>query len=376
MSGAGEYAAPAGEPSRAAVYNFAAGPALLPRSVMRQAREGLIDYAGSGLSVLEIGHRGKAFAGIAERAEARLRELLGVPEDYAVLFLQGGASLQFVMLALNLSRAGEPLAYADTGHWSAKAIAAARELRAVDVVASSRASGYTEAPAREAWKPLGDAAYVHYTPNETVEGIEFDYVPAVDDRALVADMSSSILTRPIDVASHDLIYAGVQKNLGPAGLTLVVMRRELAARAGAEVPTILRYRAHIEARSLYNTPPTFTWYAVGLYLDWLAHAGGLEEMARRAAARSRIVYTAIDESGGFYVNRVAANSRSHTNIPFDIRDRKLEETFLREANAAGLKQLRGHRSRGGMRASLYNAMPVAGAEALADFMRDFARRHR
>ncbi len=356
-------------------YNFGAGPALLPSPVMERAQRELRDYADTGLSILETGHRGTTFADIVARCDARLRELLNIPEDYAVLFLQGGASLQFAMLALNLSRSGEHLAYADTGYWSAKAIAAAREIRAVDVIASAGENGYTEVPSQPDWRSLGDVAYVHYTPNETIDGLEFDYIPATGDRPLAADMTSTVLSRPVDVSRYGVIYAGAQKNLGPAGLTLVVMRRDLAARAGVEVPSILRYRTHIEAGSIYNTPPIFTWYLIGLYLDWVAQEGGLEEMARRSRLRSQVVYAAIDDSGGFYVNRVAPRSRSRTNIPFRIEDRKLEKPFLDEAAEAGLRQLDGHRSRGGMRASLYNAMPLEGAEALADFMRDFQARH-
>ncbi|MGH8272705.1 MAG: 3-phosphoserine/phosphohydroxythreonine transaminase [Gammaproteobacteria bacterium] len=361
--------------SRSSIYNFSAGPALLPAQVMQQAQEELRDYNGTGLSILETVHRGKTFGDIVARCEAQLRELLAIPEDYAVLFLQGGASLQFLMLALNLSRSGEHLTYTDTGYWSAKAIAAAREVRAVDVVASAAASEYREVPRTDEWRSFEGAAYLHYTPNETIDGLEFDYIPEPDGIPLIADMSSTILSQPIDVLRYGVIYAGAQKNLGPTGLTLVAIRRELAGRAGIEVPSILRYRAHIEAGSIYNTPPTFTWYLIGLYLDWVADEGGLEEMARRARARSQTVYAAIDGSNGFYTNPAAPSSRSRTNIPFGIENRKLEERFLEEADAAGLKQLDGHRSKGGMRASLYNAMPLAGAETLAEFMRDFAARN-
>jgi phosphoserine aminotransferase len=343
---------------------------------MERAQRELLDYAGTGLSILETVHRGETFGEIAARCEATLRELLGISDDYAVLFLQGGARLQFVMLALNLSRSGERLAYADTGHWSTTAIAAARELRAVDVVASAQANGYTDVPPQKGWKSFDDAAYVHYTPNETIDGLEFDYIPEVGDCPLVADMSSTILSQPLDVSRFGVIYAGAQKNLGPTGLTLIIIRRDLAASAGAEVPTILRYRTHVEANSMYNTPPTFTWYLIALYMDWVAGEGGAEEMARRARKRSEIVYRAIDESGGFYMNPVVTHSRSRTNVPFGIPgNAELEAKFLREANAAGLKQLNGHRAKGGMRASLYNAMPVTGAEALAEFMRDFAQRN-
>ncbi|MGH8426715.1 MAG: 3-phosphoserine/phosphohydroxythreonine transaminase [Gammaproteobacteria bacterium] len=355
-------------------FNFSAGPALLPAAVMQRAQAELCDYAGSGLSILETSHRSPAFREIVERAEADLRALLSIPDDYAVLFLQGGASLQFLMLALNLSRSGEHVAYADTGHWSAKAIAAVREVRAVDVVASAEPSAHTAVPEQKDWKPIGPAAYLHYTPNETIDGLEFDFIPEAGNVPLVADMSSTILSQPIPVERYGVIYAGAQKNLGPTGLTLVIMRRDLAARArGVEVPSILRYRAHIEAGSIFNTPPTFTWYLIGLYLDWVRAEGGLEEMACRAAERSRMVYAVIDVSGGFYVNKVAPRSRSRTNIPFGIADAQLEPKFLAEADEAGFKQLAGHRSQGGIRASLYNAMPIAGAETLARFMREFVK---
>ncbi|MGH8226221.1 MAG: 3-phosphoserine/phosphohydroxythreonine transaminase [Gammaproteobacteria bacterium] len=357
------------------VYNFSPGPALLPASVMRRAQEELLDYAGTGLSILETSHRSDAFRDIVERTEATLRALAGIPDDYAVLFLQGGASLQFLMLALNLAAPDARVAYTDTGHWSHKAIAAAREVRTVEVVADAEANAWTAVPEQKTWKPIGDAAYLHYAPNETIDGLEFDFIPDVGAVPLVADMSSTIFSRPLDVSHYGLIYAGAQKNLGPTGLTLVIVRRDLAERAGREVPSILSYRAHIACGSIFNTPPTLTWRLIGLYLDWVREEGGLEEMARRADERSRIVYEAIDRSGGFYINAVVARSRSRTNIPFGIDDAQLEAKFLEEADRAGLKQLAGHRAKGGMRASLYNAMPVTGAETLAGFMREFAARN-
>lgn len=356
-------------------YNFSPGPALLPAAVMHQAREELLDYAGSGLSILETGHRSAAFREVVERTEATLRELAGISHDYAVLFLQGGASMQFLMLALNLAAPDSRVAYVDTGYWSRKAIDAAREVRGVEVAASAEANAYTEVPEQSAWEPFGDTAYLHYTPNETIDGLEFDFVPDAGGAPLVADMSSTILSRPLEVSRYGLIYAGAQKNLGPTGLALVILHRDLVELAGKEVPTILSYRAHIAAGSLFNTPPTLTWRLIELYLEWVRKEGGLEEMARRCAERSRIVYEAIDGSGGFYINSVAPRSRSRTNVPFDIAGGKLEEKFLHEANHAGLKQLAGHRARGGLRASLYNAMPIAGAETLAAFMDEFARRN-
>jgi len=342
---------------------------------MERARDEFLDFAGTGLSIVETGHRTEAFARLVETAEADLRALLGLGDDYAVLFMQGGATLQFLMTALNLSRPGERVAYVDSGHWSGKAIEAAREVRAVDVVASAAEGGYTSVPPQGAWDAFRDAAYLHYTPNETIDGLEFDYVPGAGDVPLVADMSSTILSAPLPVERYGVIYAGAQKNLGPAGLAVVIIRRDLADRAGSDVPSQLRYRDQIAAGSLFNTPPTFTWWLTAMTLAWIREEGGLEEMDRRARARSRIVYETIDASDGFYVNDVERAGRSRTNIPFRIADAGLERRFLAEADAAGLKQLAGHRSRGGLRASLYNAMPVAGAEALADFMRDFHQRN-
>lgn len=361
---------------RQAVYNFSAGPACLAEPVMAQARAEFLDFAGTGLSILETSHRSAAFSEVVENTEADLRALLGLSDDYAVLFLQGGATLQFLMTALNLARSDQPTAYVETGHWSRKAIDCVREVRPVEVPASAADNGYAFVPEQSTWKPLpADAAYLHYTPNETIDGLEFDFVPETDGTPLLADMSSTILSQPLPVERFDLIYAGAQKNLGPAGLCLVIMRRELAERAGAEVPSQLSYRAQIAAGSLFNTPPTLTWRLIGLEVAWIRAQGGLEEMSRRAEQRSRLIYETIDESNGFYTNPVQSRSRSRTNIPFGIDDAALETRFLAEADAAGLKQLQGHRSKGGMRASLYNAMPVAGAEALAAFMRDFARRN-
>lgn len=357
------------------VYNFSSGPAALPAPVMQRARDEFLNFAGTRLSIVETGHRTGAFSAVVAQADADMRALLGLGDDYAVIFLQGGATLQFLMTALNLARDGQHCAYLDTGYWSGKAIATAREVRPVDVVASGAAGGYTQVPSADAWQSFDAAAYLHYTPNETIDGLEFDFVPDTGKVPLVADMSSTILSRPIPVERFGLIYAGAQKNLGPAGLAVVIVRRDLAERAAADVPSQLTYRAHIAAGSLLNTPPTFTWWLVGMTLAWVREQGGLEEMDRRAIARSRIVYAAIDESGGFYVNRINRAQRSRMNIPFGISDDRLESHFLAAAEEAGLKQLAGHRSKGGLRASLYNAMPVAGAEALAAFMRDFAKRN-
>ena len=304
-----------------------------------------------------------------------MRALLGLGEEFAVLFLQGGATLQFLMVALNLANPTQEVAYVDTGYWSMKAVNVAREVRPVKIVASTAAQQYTVVPAQSQWQSYAQAAYLHYTPNETIHGLEFDYVPETGDVPLVADMSSTLLSAPLPVQRFGLIYAGAQKNLGPAGLALVIMRRELAERAGKEVPSQLSYRRQIAAGSLLNTPPTFTWWLVALTLAWVRREGGLQQMASRARERSRMVDEVIDESNGFYVNDISPAVRSRTNIPFRLGDAALEQTFLREADEAGLKQLAWHRSKGGLRASLYNAMPVAGANALAAFMRDFAQRY-
>lgn len=362
--------------SRRPLYNFSAGPACLPEAVMQEAQAHFRDFAGTGLSILETSHRSGAFMEMVARTENDLRDLLGLSEDYAVLFLQGGATLQFLMTALNLARPGQITAYVDTGHWSRKAIACAHEVRPVTVLASAGEDDYARVPEQSSWDSLPeDAAYLHYTANETIDGLEFDFIPDVEEAPLVADMSSTILSQPLPVERFDLIYAGAQKNLGPAGLTLVLFRRELLERIQHDVPGQLDYRTQIAADSLFNTPPTLTWWMIGLQLAWIRGEGGLEEMARRARERADLVYGIIDQSEGFYTNRVERRSRSRTNIPFRTPDPGLDARFLAEAETAGLLQLRGHRSRGGLRASLYNAMPTAGVEALAEFMNDFARRN-
>ena len=343
---------------------------------MREAQEGFRDFADTGMSILETSHRSGAFLEMVARTENDLRALLELSEDFAVLFLQGGATLQFLMIALNLARPGQTAAYVDSGHWSRKAIKLAREVRPVTILASAGDNDHTRVPEQARWDPLpGDAAYLHYTPNETIDGLEFDFIPDVEEVPLVADMSSTILSQPLPVQRFDLIYAGAQKNLGPAGLTLVILRRELLERIQHEVPSQLDYRTQVAADSLFNTPPTLTWWMIGLQLAWLREAGGLEEMAGRARERAERIYGIIDQSGGFYANPVETRSRSRTNIPFHTASPELDARFLAESEAEGLLQLKGHRSRGGLRASLYNAMPMAGVEALSDFMRDFARRN-
>ena len=357
------------------VFNFAAGPATLPVEVLRQAREELPDWQASGMSVLEVSHRGKAFVAVAEEAESLLRELLGVPAGYRVLFLQGGATGQFAAVPMNLARAEAKVAYLNTGAWSKKAIAEAQRLCArVDVIADESASGYTTVPAADSLRVPADAAYLHYTANETIGGVEFPYVPESGAVPLVTDMSSSILSRPLDVARFGLIYAGAQKNIGPAGLVVVIVRAELTGHARPGTPSVWDYRAMAQEGSMLNTPPTFAWYLAGLVFKWLKAQGGLAAMGERNRAKAALLYGAIDASG-FYRSPVAHNCRSWMNVPFTLKDPKLDGSFLAEARAAGLVNLEGHRSVGGMRASLYNAMPLEGVQALVAFMQDFERRH-
>lgn len=356
------------------IYNFSAGPAVLPEDVLRQARDEMLDWNGSGMSVMEMSHRGKEFVSIAERAEADLRELLAIPANYKVLFLQGGASSQFSMVPLNLLRGKKSADYINTGMWSKKAIDEAKRFCAVNVAASSEASKFTSIPARGEWKLDGDAAYVHYTPNETIGGVEFHWVPDTGAVPLVADMSSTILSRPIDVSKFAVIYAGAQKNIGPAGLTVVIVRDDLLGGAQAGTPAMFDYKIHADNGSMYNTPPTYGWYLAGLVFQRLKNKGGLQAMAAINQRKAEKLYNAIDTSG-FYKNPVEKSARSWMNVPFTIADEKLEKTFLAEAGQAGLKTLEGHRSVGGMRASLYNAMPEAGVDTLVDFMKDFARRN-
>ncbi len=358
----------------ARVYNFSAGPAVLSEAVLERAREELLDWHGSGMSVMEMSHRGRDFTAIAERAEASLRRLMGIPANYKVLFVQGGASQQFAMIPLNLLPEGGSADYLDTGTWSEKAIEEAARFGRINVVASSKAAHYTGIPARAGWRLDPGAAYVHYTPNETIVGVEFHEVPEVGGKPLVADMSSTILSRPVEVSKFGLIYAGAQKNIGPAGLTVVIVREDLVGHACASTPTMLDYAVFARNGSMYNTPPTFGWYLAGLIFDWLLEQGGLEAVGARNRRKAEKLYACIDGSD-FYRNPVEPQSRSWMNVPFRLADEALDKTFLHEAEAAGLKNLAGHRIVGGMRASLYNAMPEAGVDALIAFMQDFARRH-
>ncbi|MEJ2533316.1 MAG: 3-phosphoserine/phosphohydroxythreonine transaminase [Halioglobus sp.] len=354
-------------------YNFCAGPAALPEPVLARARDELLDWHGKGLSVMEMSHRSAEFVGVAERAEQDLRELLGVSADYAVLFLQGGASLQFSAVPLNLLGDRRGADYVNTGQWSKKAIAEAKRYAEVNVVASSEETRFSTIPPRDTWQLGSDAAYLHYTPNETIGGVEFFWTPEVDV-PLVVDMSSTILSRPIRVEDFGVIYAGAQKNIGPAGLTLVIVRRDLLGRADPKCPAMLDWQVAADNDSMYNTPPTFALYLAGLVFDWLKQRGGLAAMEEVNRRKARKLYDAIDSSD-FYANPVEPASRSLMNVPFTLADDSLDKTFLQESEAAGLLNLKGHRSVGGMRASLYNAVSEEAVDALIAFMQDFEQRN-
>lgn len=353
------------------VFNFSAGPAALPVEVLEQAREEMLDWRGTGMSVMEMSHRGKAFKSIAQEAEADLRELLGVPDNYKVLFLQGGATAQFAAIPMNLSTPEDVIDFVHTGSWSKKAIGEAKRYAKVNVAADA-GEPYVSIPPVERWQLSSKPAYVHYTPNETIGGVEFHFVPDVKGAALVADMSSTILSRPIDVSKFALIYAGAQKNIGPAGLALVIVREDLLGRPRPGTPSILDFTAMAKDGSMLNTPPTYAWYMAGLVFKWLKRKGGLEVMGQINRTKAEKLYATIDASS-FYRNPVAKEARSWMNVPFSLARPELDKTFIDEAKQAGLVTLEGHRSVGGMRASLYNAMPMEGVDALVSFMKEFER---
>ena len=353
-------------------YNFCAGPATLPEPVLQQARDEMLDWRGTGMSVMEMSHRSDEFVEIAEAAEQDLRELAGISDDYSVLFMQGGASSQFATIPLNLLGDKGRADYVNTGIWSKKAIAEASRYGDVKVVASSEDSGFTTVPLQQSWDSRADAAYLHYTPNETIGGLEYDFVPDAGDVPLVADMSSTMLSRPLDVSKFGLIYAGAQKNIGPSGLVVVIIRKDLLGRARAETPTMMNYQVIAENGSMYNTPATYSWYLAGLVFRWLKEQGGvtaMEQINRRKAGK---LYDFIDASD-FYANPIEPRFRSWMNVPFTLADDALNGAFLAGAEARGLLNLKGHRSVGGMRASLYNAMPEAGVDALIDYMAGFVK---
>ncbi len=358
----------------ARVFNFSAGPAMLPEAVLKQAQEEMLDWQGSGMCVAEMSHRGKEFMSIAEQAEADLRELMAIPDNYKVLFLQGGASSQFAMVPMNLLRGKSSADYINTGAWSKKAIAEAKRYCSVNIAGVSPDEAMARVPAQSELQLSGEAAYVHYTPNETIGGVEFPYIPETGSVPLVADMSSTILSRPIDVSKFGVIYAGSQKNIGPAGMAIVIVREDLIGETLDGTPSMFNYQIHADNGSMYNTPPTYTWYMAGLAFAWLKANGGLAAMAQTNERKAAKLYAAIDGSG-FYANPVAPESRSWMNVPFTLADAELDATFLAEASKAGLKTLKGHRSVGGMRASIYNAMPEAGVDALVAFMADFEKRY-
>lgn len=356
-------------------YNFSAGPAALPEPVLRQAQAEMLEYPGAGASIVELSHRGPEFLEIARRTEADLRALIGIPDDYAVLFLGGGATAQQALIALNFAAPGQPADYVVTGHWGRTALKQARPYVDLRIAASSEAGGFRDIPAPGTWRLSADAAYVHITANETIHGVEFRGAPPdTGEVPLFADFSSSIASEPLDVARYGLIYAGAQKNLGPVGIGVVILDRALLERAGQPRADIFDYRSHLAAESMLNTPPSWNWYLLGLTVRWMLDEGGVDEFARRSEAKARVLYEAVDGSGGFYRNEVAPAARSRMNVPFFLHDEALDADFLAGAREAGLIGLKGHRVLGGMRASIYNAMPVAGAEALAAYMRDFQRR--
>jgi phosphoserine aminotransferase len=358
----------------ARVFNFSAGPAVLPEEVLKQAADEMVDWHGAGCSVMEMSHRGKEFMGIAAQAEADLRELMGIPANYKVLFLQGGASAQFEMIPINLLRGRPSADYVHTGEWAKKAIQVAGIFCNVNVVASAEDKNFTYAPAQADWKLNKDAAYVHYTANETIGGVEFNWVPETGDVPLVCDMSSNILSRPVDVSKFGLIYAGAQKNIGPAGLTIVIVRDDLVGKAVPTPPPMLAYKTHADADSMYNTPPTYGIYIAGLIFQWLKRNGGIAAMERKNIDKANLLYGYLDTTD-FYRNPVAKADRSRMNVPFMLKDPGLDEEFLKGAKLRGMVQLKGHRLVGGMRASIYNAMPVTGVSQLVEYMKEFAAEH-
>ncbi len=356
------------------IFNFSAGPAMLPEVVLERAQSEMLDWHGTGMSVMEMSHRGKEFLSIADKAESDLRALLSIPDNYRVLFLQGGASGQFAGVPMNLLGDKRIADYINTGAWSKKAIAEAKKYAQVNVAASSEAENFTTVPAQDQWQLSDDAAYVHITSNETIGGVEYPFTPDTGDRPLVADMSSTLLSRPIDVMRYGVIYAGAQKNIGPAGLTIVIVRDDLIGHARVETPSVIDYRVQAEAGSMSNTPPTYSWYIAGLVFQWIRQQGGLASMSALNQRKAESLYAAIDASD-FYQNPVDPNCRSWMNVPFTLADDTLDKTFLEGAEQAGLMFLKGHRSVGGMRASLYNAMPEEGVRALIDYMHIFEQQH-
>lgn len=352
-------------------YNFSAGPAMLPKEVLLKIQSELIEYEKSKASVMEISHRGVDFLKAAEKSEKDFRELLDIPDNYKVLFLQGGASAQFSMVPINLLRGGSKANYANTGHWSVKAIAEAKRYCRVNICTDGTDSNFTDIEEFENWNIDEEASYLHYTPNETIAGLEFDYIPEVE-MPIAADMSSTILSRPIDVSKYGVIYAGAQKNIGPSGLTIVIVREDLIGDVVKGQPKLFDYSTQANNDSMFNTPATFPWYAAGRVFEWLKEQGGLKAMQKINKTKAETLYKAIDNSD-FYSNPVSIKYRSWMNIPFLLADENLNSKFLEQSKDAGLLALKGHRSVGGMRASIYNAMPQEGVDALISFMNDFEK---
>jgi len=358
----------------ARAINFSAGPAALPEEVLKEAAAQMLDWQGSGQSVMEMSHRGKEFMSIAAAAEADLRELLAIPANYKVLFLQGGATLQFEMIPMNLLAGKTAADYVHTGEWAKKAIKEAKTFCQVNTVASAEDKKFTYAPAQSEWKLNPDAAYVHYTANETIGGVEFHWTPNTGNVPLICDMSSNILSKPVDVAKYGLIYAGAQKNIGPAGLTIVIVRDDLIGKGTPTPPTMLDYKTHAENESMYNTPPTYGIYIAGLVFQWLKKQGGLAAMEKKNIEKASLLYDFLDQSK-FFQNPVRPQDRSRMNVPFTLKNAELDDEFLKGAKARGMVQLKGHRSVGGMRASIYNAMSIDGVRTLVEYMQEFEKNH-
>lgn len=354
------------------VYNFSAGPAMLPEEVLKKAASEMLNYKGCGMSVMELSHRGKEFMGIIEAAEANLRELMAIPKNYKVLFLQGGASLQFSMVPINLMQKNKKANYVHTGQWSKKAIAEAKKVGQVNIVASSEDKNFSYIPELDPAKFAQDVDYFYIVTNNTIEGTVFKNIPKTGNIPLVADMSSNILSEPIDVSQFGLIFAGAQKNIGPAGVTIVIIREDLIGKAPANTPTLLDYKTHAEEKSLYNTPPCYAIYIAGLVFEWMKEKGGLSAIAKMNYEKAKILYDFLDKSR-LFKSPVRKDCRSIMNVPFLTGSNELDEKFVAEASKRGLKTLKGHRSVGGMRASIYNAMPREGVEALVEFMEEFEK---
>jgi phosphoserine aminotransferase len=356
------------------VFNFSAGPAVMPVEVLQQAKEELLDWHGSGMSVMEMSHRGKEFISIHAQAEKDVRELMGIPANYKVLFMQGGAIGENAIVPMNLLRGHAGIDFVNTGEWSKKSIKEAKKYAAVNVAASGEATNFTGIPERGTWKLDSKAAYVHICSNETIGGVQYHFTPDTGNVPLVADMSSDILSRPVDVTKYGLIYGGAQKNMGPAGVTLVVVRDDLIGQALPATPSAFDYKQQAENDSMYNTPPTYAIYIAGLVFQWIKKQGGLSAMDTHNRKKAAILYDYLDITK-FYSNPVARQDRSLMNIPFKLPNEALDEPFLKGAQALGMLQLKGHRSVGGMRASIYNAMPIAGVEALVTYMKEFEKKN-